>query len=32
MRAMKGWSYRPYLLNGKAVPVCTAVKFIYSQK
>jgi TonB family protein len=32
MRAMKGWGYRPYLVNGKAVPVCTAVTFIYSQK
>ena len=26
------WRYRPYLVNGKAVPVCTAVTFIYSQK
>lgn len=25
------WRYRPYLVNGKAVPVCTAVTFIYSQ-
>ena len=26
------WRYKPYLVNGKAVPVCTAVTFIYSQK
>ncbi|HEY5927848.1 MAG TPA: hypothetical protein VIV11_39450 [Kofleriaceae bacterium] len=32
MRQMKTWTYRPYQVNGKAVPVCTAVTFIYSQK
>lgn len=26
------WRYRPYMVNGKAVPVCTAVTFIYTQK
>jgi len=26
------WGYKPYMVNGKAVPVCTAVTFIYSQK
>ncbi len=26
------WKYRPFAVNGKAVPVCTAVTFIYSQK
>ena len=26
------WRYKPYLVNGKAVPVCTAVTFIYTQK
>jgi protein TonB len=26
------WRYKPYMVNGKAVPVCTAVTFIYSQK
>jgi hypothetical protein len=26
------WKYRPFLVNGKAAPVCTAVTFIYSQK
>jgi hypothetical protein len=25
------WKYKPYQVNGKAVPVCTAVTFIYSQ-
>ncbi len=25
------WKYKPYQLNGRAVPVCTAVTFIYSQ-
>ena len=29
---MRNWGYRPYMVNGKAVPVCTAVTFIYSQK
>ena len=26
------WRYKPFMVNGKAVPVCTAVTFIYSQK
>jgi outer membrane biosynthesis protein TonB len=26
------WKYQPYNVNGKAVPVCTAVTFIYQQK
>jgi periplasmic protein TonB len=26
------WKYRPFMVNGKAAPVCTAVTFIYSQK
>jgi len=25
------WRYRPFMVNGKAVPVCTAVRFIYMQ-
>ena len=25
------WRYKPYMVNGKAVPVCTAVTFVYSQ-
>jgi periplasmic protein TonB len=30
---MRGeWRYKPYNVNGKNVPVCTAVTFIYSQK
>jgi serine/threonine protein kinase len=31
--AIRGqWRYRPFMVNGRAVPVCTAVRFIYSQK
>ncbi|MGE0549627.1 MAG: hypothetical protein AB7O24_30280 [Kofleriaceae bacterium] len=26
------WRYRPFLVNGKAAPACTAVNFIYSQR
>ena len=26
------WRYRPFMVNGKAAPVCTAVTFIYMQK
>jgi hypothetical protein len=26
------WRYRPYQLNGAAVPVCTVVTFLYSQR
>jgi protein TonB len=26
------WRYRPFVVNGKAAAVCTAVTFIYSQK
>jgi hypothetical protein len=26
---MHQWQYRPYMVNGRAVPVCTAVTFIY---
>ena len=26
------WRYRPYQVNGRAVPVCSAVTFVYSQK
>jgi TonB family protein len=29
--AMQAWRYKPYTVNGKPVPVCTAVTFIYSQ-
>lgn len=31
-REMRSWKYRPYMVNGRAVPVCTAVTFIYSQR
>lgn len=26
------WRYRPFLINGQAVPVCTAVTWIYQQR
>jgi eukaryotic-like serine/threonine-protein kinase len=26
------WRYRPYIVNGKPASVCTAVRFIYSQR
>lgn len=26
---MQAWRYRPYAVNGRAVPVCTAVQFVY---
>lgn len=32
MREMRKWRYRPYSVGGKAIPVCTAVTFIYSQR
>ena len=28
-REMNGWRYEPYKVNGKAIPVCTAITFIY---
>ena len=28
--SMRAWKYKPLLANGRAVPVCTAVTFIYS--
>lgn len=30
--AMREWAYRPYEVAGKAVPVCTAVTFVYSAR
>lgn len=29
---MQQWRYRPYQVDGKPVPVCTAVTFIYTQR
>jgi protein TonB len=29
---MRNWRYRPFLVNGKPQPVCTAVTFVYTQK
>jgi len=31
LREMRAWQYSPYRVNGNAVPVCTAVTFIYRQ-
>jgi protein TonB len=31
-REMRNWRYRPFQINGKPAPVCTAVTFIYQQK
>jgi protein TonB len=31
-REMQGWKYRPFMVNGKAAPVCTAITLIYVQK
>lgn len=32
MRTMKTWVYSPFLNEGRAAPVCTAVTFIYTQR
>lgn len=32
LRELRQWQYRPFLVNGKPVAVCTAVTFIYSQR
>lgn len=29
---MKSWKYKPFMVNGKAAPVCTAITLIYVQK
>jgi hypothetical protein len=31
-RTMMKWVYRPFVVDGVAIPVCTAVTFIYSQR
>jgi hypothetical protein len=28
---MRTWRYRPFMVNGRRVPVCTSVTFIYRQ-
>lgn len=30
--AMRQWAYSPYMIDDKAVPVCTSVTFIYTQR
>ena len=32
LNGMRQWVYTPYLVDGEAVPVCTPVTFIYSQR
>jgi TonB family protein len=32
LRAMQQWRYSPYMIDGKPVPVCTSVTFIYTQR
>ena len=29
LEAMRSWIYRPYLVNGEPIPVCTAITFLY---
>ena len=31
-KEMKSWKYRPFLVDGKATPVCSAITMIYVQK
>lgn len=31
-RTMMAWIYRPYVVDGAVVPVCTAITFIYQQR
>ncbi|MFT3693536.1 MAG: hypothetical protein QM831_10385 [Kofleriaceae bacterium] len=32
VREIMSWTYKPVLVNGAPVPVCTAVTFIYTQR
>lgn len=32
MTAMRAWEYRPYLVGGRAVPVCSAVSFVFTME
>ncbi|MEO8842868.1 MAG: hypothetical protein ABI591_10620 [Kofleriaceae bacterium] len=32
MREMANWAYKPYVVAGSAVPVCTAITFVYSME
>ncbi len=31
-REMRAWKYKPFMVNGTAAPVCSAVTFVYLQK
>jgi TonB family protein len=31
-KEMQKWKYKPFMVNGKAAPVCTAITLIYVQK
>jgi Gram-negative bacterial TonB protein C-terminal len=28
----RDWRFKPFVINGKPTPVCTAIRFLYSQK
>lgn len=30
-RAMRGWTYKPFLIDDKPVPVCTAITYVYTR-
>ena len=30
-RAMRGWTYKPFLIDDKPAPVCTAITYIYTR-
>ena len=30
--AIAGWHYNPYTVNGRGIPVCSVVTFIYAMK
>lgn len=32
LAAMQRWRYSPYMIDGKGVPVCTSIAFVYTQR